>query len=264
MNITQYSDDNATRLVKKIEQLGAFNVCYENDPRRPVLANLFVIRNDSFTFKRYLTALVSFLNEAFRPYVEPQNACYSLENITMKDVYMSVIPKNQYLNGKLEKQKLSIIGYTRKSPGCESNENRKTLLNHMVKCLQERSLCDKIFVSPYSVADEPLTSRDMNESNDLSNGLECVFRNTQAMISYIQSSEKNVCLVAIDFSRLSINTNDLTTFIENHENLKTIIIDTLPYKHKVHVFERHSVLENPSLLNAFNCRSKPIQRFKDV
>ncbi|ORY99652.1 hypothetical protein BCR42DRAFT_339263 [Absidia repens] len=126
----------------------------------------------------------------------------------------------------------------------------------MVKCLQERSLCDKIFVSSYSVADEPLTSRDMNESNDLSNGLECVFGNTQAMISYIRSSEKNVCLVAIDFSGLSTNTSDLITFIENHENLKTIITDTLPYKHKVHVFERHSVLENPSLLNAFNCRSK--------
>jgi hypothetical protein len=42
-------------LSKKIEEFGSFDVCYENDPKRPVLVHLSVIRNDPTTFKRYLT-----------------------------------------------------------------------------------------------------------------------------------------------------------------------------------------------------------------
>lgn len=30
-------------------------MCYENDPKRPVMVHLSVIRNDPTTFKRYLT-----------------------------------------------------------------------------------------------------------------------------------------------------------------------------------------------------------------
>lgn len=52
----EYSDENAAILAKKIEQLGNFDVCYENSPNKPVLVHLYVIRNDPFTFKRYLTS----------------------------------------------------------------------------------------------------------------------------------------------------------------------------------------------------------------
>jgi len=40
-------------LSKKIEEFGSFDVCYENDPKRPVMVHLSVIRNDPATFKRY-------------------------------------------------------------------------------------------------------------------------------------------------------------------------------------------------------------------
>ncbi|KAI9496161.1 hypothetical protein BDB00DRAFT_810754 [Zychaea mexicana] len=52
----EYSDDNATRLAKKIEQLGAFDVCYENDPRRPVLLTQAIINSQPSIFKRYETS----------------------------------------------------------------------------------------------------------------------------------------------------------------------------------------------------------------
>jgi hypothetical protein len=50
----EYNKENATALSKKIEDFGFFDVCYENDPKRPVLVHLSVIRNDPSTFKRYL------------------------------------------------------------------------------------------------------------------------------------------------------------------------------------------------------------------
>lgn len=51
----EYSKENAARLSRKIEDFGSFDVCYENDPMRPVLVHLNVIRSDPFTFKRYVT-----------------------------------------------------------------------------------------------------------------------------------------------------------------------------------------------------------------
>ena len=41
-----YSKENAAKLSKRIEELGIFDVCYENDSNRPVLVHLSVIRNE--------------------------------------------------------------------------------------------------------------------------------------------------------------------------------------------------------------------------
>lgn len=45
---------------KKIEGFGSFDLCYETDPKWPVLVHLSVIRNDPITFKRYLTEYSAF------------------------------------------------------------------------------------------------------------------------------------------------------------------------------------------------------------
>ncbi|KAI8087171.1 hypothetical protein BDF21DRAFT_335868 [Thamnidium elegans] len=119
-------------------------------------------------------------------------------------------PRYQMYIKSLKEQNFTVVGYARKSPGSENKENRNILLNRMVKCLKERSLCDIIFASTYSSAAEILTSRDMNEVVNIRNGLNDVDGNTQDMISYIGSSEKDICLVAIDFSGLSTNISDLT------------------------------------------------------
>ncbi|CEP07718.1 hypothetical protein [Parasitella parasitica] len=102
------SKENAARLSKRIEELCTFDVCYENDPKRPVLVHLSVIWNDPTTFKRYLSEysdvgleeeagaksefvserqVIMFLNEVYKT-ANPQNeALYSLQEIENKEIY---------------------------------------------------------------------------------------------------------------------------------------------------------------------------------
>jgi hypothetical protein len=51
-----YSKENAARLSKRIEELGTFDVCYENDSKRPVLLNVADIRSQPSIFKTYKTS----------------------------------------------------------------------------------------------------------------------------------------------------------------------------------------------------------------
>ncbi|CAO3611411.1 unnamed protein product [Mucor hiemalis] len=118
-----YSKENAERLSKKIEEFGSFDMCFENDPRRPVMVNLSAIRSDPSTFKRYLTEesavdieeaveakselvserqVATFLNEVYKP-IEPQNeAVYCLQEVENKEIYKSVISKTECMNKKSE------------------------------------------------------------------------------------------------------------------------------------------------------------------
>ncbi|KAI8875630.1 hypothetical protein K501DRAFT_233357, partial [Backusella circina FSU 941] len=323
-----YSKENAARLSKKIEEFGSFDVCYENDPKRPVLVHLSVIRNDPTTFKRYLTEysavdlkeaaeakseliserqVIMFLNEVYKT-TDPQNeAVYYLQEVENKEIYESVISKTECMSKKseiafatwcskrkvsfmgvpftrkrsrgsnkryrklyvmknefrgnilleflrntiiyslllegiiksittsipryqnyisfLKKQGCTIIGYARKSIGSNDEEIRKRLLNNMVQCLKERSLCDMVFVSWSCSAAANFASRDMNVNTDLLNELIGVDGDTQSMISYINSSETDICLVAIDFAGLSTNIGDLQNFFNIHQKLTTVIID---------------------------------------
>ncbi|KAI7907299.1 uncharacterized protein BX663DRAFT_426190, partial [Cokeromyces recurvatus] len=82
--------------------------------------------------------------------------------------------------------------------------------------------------------------------------------------SYINSSETEVCLVAIDFARLSTNIGDLQNFFNVHKKLTTVIIDALLYDNKFHEFKREAVLNDPTILSSFDCRSKPVQRSRKV
>ncbi|KAI8875629.1 hypothetical protein K501DRAFT_233357, partial [Backusella circina FSU 941] len=95
----------------------------------------------------------------------------------------------------------------------------------MVQCLKERSLCDMVFVSWSCSAAANFASRDMNVNTDLLNELIGVDGDTQSMISYINSSETDICLVAIDFAGLSTNIGDLQNFFNIHQKLTTVIID---------------------------------------
>ncbi|KAG2190613.1 hypothetical protein INT47_009245 [Mucor saturninus] len=118
-----YSKENAAKLSKRIEELGTFDVCYENDSNRPVHVHLSVIRNDPTTFKRYLSEcsivdledkvgakaelvtereVVMFLNEVYKT-TDPKNeALYSMQEIETKKVYESVISKAEFMSKKSE------------------------------------------------------------------------------------------------------------------------------------------------------------------
>ncbi|KAG0806776.1 hypothetical protein G6F16_010999 [Rhizopus arrhizus] len=282
-----YSKENAARLSKKIEELGTFDVCYENDPKRPVLVHLSVIRNDPTTFKRCLTEcsalnlkeavetkpelvserqVIMFLNEVYKSTDTQNEAVYCLQEVDNKEVYESVISKTDCMSKKSEvafatwcsRRKVNFIGvpFTRKrsretNKRCRKlyvmkNEFREGIIETiatsipryqnyinslkkqgrtiigMVQCLKERSLCDMVFVSWSCSADSNFSSRDMNDSTDLLNELTGVDGDIQSMISYISSSETDVCLVAIDFAGLSTNIGDLQNFFNGHKKLTTV------------------------------------------
>lgn len=95
------------------------------------------------------------------------------------------IPRYQNYINSLKKQGRTIIGYARKSIGSNDEKNRKALLNSMVQCLKERSLCDMVFVSWSCSADSNFSSRDMNDSTDLLNELTGVDGDIQCKMYYI-------------------------------------------------------------------------------
>lgn len=83
------------------------------------------------------------------------------------------------------------------------------------------------------------------------------------MIFYINSFEKDICFVAIDFAGLSTNTGDSQSyfklnyihfqhiFASTHKKLTAVIIDTLPYDNKFCEFRREAVLNDPTILSLF-------------
>jgi hypothetical protein len=92
------------------------------------------------------------------------------------------VPKYQTHINSLKIQSYIIIGFARKSPGHEGKQKRIDLLNRMVGCLMERSMCDKIFVSFSCLASDSLASRDINEKTDLLAELARVYGNTQSIV----------------------------------------------------------------------------------
>ena len=44
----EYNEENVARLSKKIDDFGSFDVCYETDPRKPVLLLLARIHSEPF------------------------------------------------------------------------------------------------------------------------------------------------------------------------------------------------------------------------
>lgn len=88
------------------------------------------------------------------------------------------IPKYQRHIKKMKQDGFSVIGYCRKSCTNDDNGTRVRLLQTMVDRLQEKSLVDRVFVSPFSSADEEINSRD-TQDNFAMNQLENVSGNTQ-------------------------------------------------------------------------------------
>ena len=49
-----YSEENAKKCEKKIENIGDFDICYNVDPKHPVLVSRQRIRGDPLTYRTYL------------------------------------------------------------------------------------------------------------------------------------------------------------------------------------------------------------------
>ncbi|KAI9473495.1 MAG: hypothetical protein EXX96DRAFT_596630 [Benjaminiella poitrasii] len=102
---------------------------------------------------------------------------------------IDVIPRHHAYAKKLKNDGYHIIGYCRK----------------MVNILRQRSIVDKVFVSPYSSLKQGFYERDLNDQNTLLSELDQVNGDTQA---FIQNNDK-VCVVALDYAGFTTNRSDL-------------------------------------------------------
>ncbi|KAI8977281.1 hypothetical protein BDF20DRAFT_873977 [Mycotypha africana] len=74
------------------------------------------------------------------------------------------LPQYQLFIETLKKERYQIVGYARKSKTKGNDESRIHLLQQMGRRLKERSLVDKIFVSPLSNANDEIIERDLKKS----------------------------------------------------------------------------------------------------
>lgn len=145
---------------------------------------------------------------------------------------ISYIPEYQSHIRNLKEEGYCIIGYARKSKYKEEEEVRLRLLQKMVDSLKNRSLVDQAFTIICSSASSLISSRDLNCDKSIEK-IEKVNGNTQGifnrfeniisninmigffldLLKFLETTQNNVCLVIIDFTGLSTNTNDLKNFV---------------------------------------------------
>ncbi|KAI8099241.1 uncharacterized protein BX664DRAFT_254091, partial [Halteromyces radiatus] len=114
---------------------------------------------------------------------------------------------------KLKMEGYEIIGYARKSLGPEDSDTRARLLQSMIDKLKERSLTSKVFVSTSSSASQLFSERDILKDSEVLRKLVGVEGTTHDLISYLGTTEKDICLVSLDFAGLSTNSTDVRNLI---------------------------------------------------
>ncbi|KAI7897108.1 uncharacterized protein EV154DRAFT_410610, partial [Mucor mucedo] len=66
-------------------------------------------------------------------------------------------------------------------------------------------------------------------------------------------------LVILEFAGLSTNAKDITNFVEDNTNVKTIIVDHLPHQNEVQVYNKEHILNDPTAFQDFECRTSCVQ-----
>lgn len=103
----------------------------------------------------------------------------------------------------MKKEGLQIIGYCRKSLG--DTKNRVLCLQRMIDILYERSLVDKIFVSPFNTTKQPFSKRDRKNLKEILSQLTSVHGSTEDFLN----KNPNVCVISIDYASFTTNCTDL-------------------------------------------------------
>ncbi|KAI8079280.1 hypothetical protein BDF21DRAFT_383424 [Thamnidium elegans] len=111
-----------------------------------------------------------------------------------------------------------------------------------------KCLCESVFASCKSNADEPIYERDGKKNNYC---LENIKGDCQDLINFITMSTKYIRLVVIDYAGFSTNPDDIRSFFRNHKQLKEIVVDE---GHTVSCFSRYDILRNDSVIEKFRCR----------
>ncbi|KAG0756018.1 hypothetical protein G6F16_003063 [Rhizopus arrhizus] len=98
----------------------------------------------------------------------------------------NILPQHKAQIRSLKEDGLSIVGYCRKSD-LAKQDNLISLLQRMVDNHYQRSLVDKVFVSPCSNASSPFSERDLSDQFEVFNQLKNVHGNTKDMLNYVET-----------------------------------------------------------------------------
>lgn len=93
----------------------------------------------------------------------------------------NILPQHKAQIRSLKEDGLSIVGYCRKSD-LAKQDNLISLLQRMVDNHYQRSLVDKVFVSPCSNASSPFSERDLSDQFEVFNQLKNVHGNTKGKL----------------------------------------------------------------------------------
>ncbi|KAI8968265.1 hypothetical protein BDF20DRAFT_839387 [Mycotypha africana] len=237
-----YSEENVKKCEKKIEDLGDFEICYNADPKQPILVSKQRIRGDPFTYRTYLPSDDMPDNSLKRKRIEFLGVTF------FKMVFecsISILKSR----GRKKKQYSTEICHVMEE---QFHENGRQLAN---------SLTTRVYVSFSSCASTPFRERDTTASKSVLK-LTNVNGDTQDMLHYLQSAKHNICLVSIDYAGLTSRSQELRRLIENNEKIKKIAIDTFALDSEIHIFDTKLLASDPSLLTKFDCRKKILQRSK--
>ncbi|KAG2218997.1 hypothetical protein INT45_007659 [Circinella minor] len=146
------------------------------------------------------------------------------------------------------------VGYVRKSNTKEPDTTKKKLVNLQIYKMKTKLLCEDVFVSYNTSANDPISGRDATTPpytfDDCSG-------NTQDLINKITKSARPIRLVIIDYAGLSTNPDDIKLFISLNKSIREVVVDI---GHKVEVYSRHDLLKNINILNKFRCRKGCVKR----
>lgn len=150
---------------------------------------------------------------------------------------------------QLKEDSYEVIGYARKSHGKEELKSRYNSLKRMVQNLLNHSKCDQVFISPSSQCSTSLNDRDHDSK---------FVGNTEDMLSYITTSEHNLCLVILDYAGLCSRGSLVKYFLQQHPAVKKVVVDLFHAENSFVVLESADIIEDASKFES--CRVKYVNR----
>ncbi|ORE05667.1 hypothetical protein BCV72DRAFT_293036 [Rhizopus microsporus var. microsporus] len=123
-------------------------------------------------------------------------------------------------------------------------------MQRMVDRLFERSLVEKVFISPCVSTFGSIATRDTGFYEQMKDPTH-VAGDMKGLLVYISATEK-MYLVVFDLASLTTDKDDLLNY-----NLQGIIVDNIPAKNEYRFFTRHQLLNDPNALNDFERISFP-------
>ncbi|CAO3677780.1 unnamed protein product [Rhizopus stolonifer] len=197
----EYTKENVEKYLKRIEEMEEVGICYTTNPRRPFLQCTNRIHGTPDEYRLYVSnnekeveaskditfvsgaQVVDFINSAYRP----SDELYLLSVLNTKyhdnvaNHIQNILPQHKAQISNLKEDGLNIVGYCRKS-GLNKQGNIINLLQRMVDNHYQRSLVDKVFVSPCSNASSSFPERDLSDQSEVFSQLKSVHGNTKGKL----------------------------------------------------------------------------------